>query len=175
MMLYTFTCMSYMVGHLYYYIIYCKFINVHGVNVCIFETKPCSRALIFAVNSSGLVSYLVHELCLQGMRNSPNKSLANINEFTVCNFWCKLLITLILSWLHHFAGCRRASPVPCCLSVLCDPESYRCCQERFRIGGRISIGQPCHCWKDPHGLPGSLHWSGEDLLYIYSNFHLPGM
>ena len=28
-----------------------------GINVCVFETKPCLRGLIFAV-SSGLVSYL---------------------------------------------------------------------------------------------------------------------
>ncbi len=28
-----------------------------GINVCVFETKPCSRGLIFAI-SSGLVSYL---------------------------------------------------------------------------------------------------------------------
>ena len=32
------------------------------INVCIFETKPCSRGLIFVV-SSGLVNYLgTHEL-----------------------------------------------------------------------------------------------------------------
>ena len=35
-----------------------------GINICVFETKPCSRGLIFAV-SPGLVHYLVHELCLQ--------------------------------------------------------------------------------------------------------------
>ncbi len=35
-----------------------------GINVCVFETKPCSQGLIFAV-SSGLANYLVHELCLR--------------------------------------------------------------------------------------------------------------
>ena len=36
-----------------------------GINVSVFETKPCLRGLIFAV-SSGLVNYLgTHELCLQ--------------------------------------------------------------------------------------------------------------
>ena len=36
-----------------------------GINVCVFETKPCSRGIIFAV-SSGLVNYLgIHELCLR--------------------------------------------------------------------------------------------------------------
>ncbi len=57
-----------------------------GINVCVFETKPCSWGLIFAV-SSGLVSYL-GKLRLRfkdGHENSPNKSLAKINEFTVCN------------------------------------------------------------------------------------------
>ncbi len=35
-----------------------------GINVWIFETKPYSRGLIFAVGS-GLVNYLgTHELCL---------------------------------------------------------------------------------------------------------------
>ncbi len=70
-----------------------------GINVCVFEAKPCLRGLIFAV-SSRLVSYLgtwivcivfiwhlrfkdAHELHL---RYSPNKSLANINEFTVIRF-----------------------------------------------------------------------------------------
>ncbi len=34
-----------------------------GINVCVFETRPCSWGLIFAV-SSGLVNYLgTHELC----------------------------------------------------------------------------------------------------------------
>ncbi len=36
---------------------YCKFINVRGINVCVFETKLCSRRLIFVV-SSGLATYL---------------------------------------------------------------------------------------------------------------------
>ncbi len=36
-----------------------------GIKVSIFGTKPCSRALIFAV-SSGLVKFLgTYELCLQ--------------------------------------------------------------------------------------------------------------
>ncbi len=35
-----------------------------GINVCVFETKPCSRGLIFAV-SSGSVNYLTHEFCLR--------------------------------------------------------------------------------------------------------------
>ncbi len=61
-----------------------------GINVCVFETRP-SWGLIFAV-SSGLANYLgTHELCLRlfmfvilkRSRNSPNKSLVNINEFTV--------------------------------------------------------------------------------------------
>ncbi len=61
-----------------------------GINVCLFETKPCSRGLIFAVRS-GLVNYLGNELCLREFilrfknawsRNLSNKSLANINEFT---------------------------------------------------------------------------------------------
>ncbi len=56
-----------------------------------FETRPCSWGLIFAV-SAGLVNYLgTHKICLwvfmfailKRLRNSPNKSLANINEFTV--------------------------------------------------------------------------------------------
>ncbi len=37
-----------------------------GINVCVFEAKPCSQGLIFA-DSSGLVTYLVHELCLRGI------------------------------------------------------------------------------------------------------------
>ncbi len=37
-----------------------------GINICVFETKPCSRGLIFAVRS-GLVSYLVDKLCLWGI------------------------------------------------------------------------------------------------------------
>ncbi len=36
-----------------------------GINVCVFETIPCSWGIIFAV-SSGLVNYLgSHELCLR--------------------------------------------------------------------------------------------------------------
>ncbi len=35
-----------------------------GIKVCVFETKPCSQGLIFAVRSC-LVNYLIHELCLQ--------------------------------------------------------------------------------------------------------------
>ncbi len=62
-----------------------------GINVCVFETRPCSWGLIFAV-SSGLGNYLgTYELCLlvfmfailKRSQNSPNKSLTNINEFTV--------------------------------------------------------------------------------------------
>ncbi len=40
-------------------------VNSLMINVCVFETKPCSRGLIFAVISV-LVNYLAtHELCLQ--------------------------------------------------------------------------------------------------------------
>ena len=62
-----------------------------GIAVCVFETRPFSWRLIFTV-SSGLVNYLgAHELSLwvfmfailKRSRNSPNKSLANINEFAV--------------------------------------------------------------------------------------------
>ncbi len=36
-----------------------------GINICIFETKPCSQGLIFAV-SSGLLNYLgTRDLCLR--------------------------------------------------------------------------------------------------------------
>ena len=38
-------------------LIYCKFINFAGINVCVFETKPCSQGLKFVI-SSGLVNYL---------------------------------------------------------------------------------------------------------------------
>ncbi len=61
-----------------------------GINVCIFETKPCSQGLIFAV-IPGLVNYLATWIMFAGIcfcnlkmvTNLPNKSLANINEFTV--------------------------------------------------------------------------------------------
>ncbi len=61
-----------------------------GINVCVFDAKPCLRGLIFAV-ISGLVSYLdTWIVCVvfifaiyMWSRNSPNKSLTNINEFTV--------------------------------------------------------------------------------------------
>ena len=33
------------------------FIMFMGINVCVFETKPCSRGLVF-VGVSGLVNYL---------------------------------------------------------------------------------------------------------------------
>ncbi len=36
-----------------------------GINVCVFETKPCLHGFIFAL-SSGLVNYVgTHELCLR--------------------------------------------------------------------------------------------------------------
>ncbi len=46
---------------------YRKFIKIYGINICVFDAKPCSRGLIFAV-SSGLVNYLLvyrHGLCLR--------------------------------------------------------------------------------------------------------------
>ncbi len=57
-----------------------------GINVCVFETKPCSQGLIFAV-SSGLVNYLgTHELCvrvfifrhLKMVAKTPPQTLMNL-------------------------------------------------------------------------------------------------
>ncbi len=65
-----------------------------GINVCVFEEKPCSWGLIFAIRSD-LVSYLGTEIIyLRGiyfydlkMVAKFAKSLANINEFTVYGKW----------------------------------------------------------------------------------------
>ena len=48
--------------HAFYFKVMIEYITVNSlmfadINVCVFETKPCLRGLIFAV-SSGLVKYL---------------------------------------------------------------------------------------------------------------------
>ncbi len=83
-------------------VMYCKFINVRGGLMFAFLRQ---WELIFVV-SSCLVNYLgTHELCLRifmfvilkRSRNSPNKSLANINEFTVYfNTICKNISVIFL-------------------------------------------------------------------------------
>ncbi len=63
-----------------------------GINVCIFETKTCSQGLIFAV-SSGVINYLgtsfmfpaIYFCDFNMIAKIANKSLTNINEFTVCH------------------------------------------------------------------------------------------
>ncbi len=45
-------------------ILYCNTLMLVGINVCVFEAKPCLWGLIPVV-SSGLVNYLGHDLCLQ--------------------------------------------------------------------------------------------------------------
>ncbi len=88
-----------------------------GINVCVFETKPYSWGLIFAV-SSGLVNYLgTHELCLRVFtfailnrsRNSPDKSLANSNEFTVDISILPLQIAVSPSRFRNFVLYRNHS------------------------------------------------------------------
>ncbi len=52
-----------------------------GVNVYVFETKPCSRGLIFAV-SSGLVSYLSTKIMFVGylfLRFKDGREIRQIN------------------------------------------------------------------------------------------------
>ncbi len=72
-----------------------------GINVSVFETKPCWRGLIFGV-SLGLVSCLGTWIMFAGylfLRNSPNKSLANINE---------LIVLCILTLLYGYYGLDRS-------------------------------------------------------------------
>ena len=87
---------------------------VTGINACVFETKPCLRGLIFAV-SSGLVDYLgTHALCLRVFIFaiyrwswiSPNKSLANITEFTVFAY---PLIMFTIAWFKTMLACHIIS------------------------------------------------------------------
>ncbi len=52
-----------------------------GVNVCVFETKPCSRRLIFAVSSS-LVGYLDTSIMFAGylfLRFKDGREIRQIN------------------------------------------------------------------------------------------------
>ncbi len=73
-----------------------------GINVCVLEANTCSWGLIVAVISVP-VSYLgtsivcgVLNLAISRLsRNSPNKSIANINEFTVSMTYADYLIWLI--------------------------------------------------------------------------------